>query len=133
MEKHKDNLSSGGKQKKIIFLIPVLLFVLLLVFTVSTIILTAKSDPLPETPEEAGYDREWIIGKDISEIQEKYGEFDHVYYTDKFQVRYRSASYDIKVEQGWIDDYFGALKKLHLVINFDGSGTATGVYLHEEW
>ena len=131
---NSDTMAFLERIEKTGIILTVALLILIAIVSVLILVFHSKEITWPKTPEEAGYDSEWIIGKTISEVQEKYGEFDDFRHSN--QSKDDIATYFVMIpHQSLLNELiYGRceLKRLELVIFFNSSGIATKVYLHEE-
>ena len=123
----------SNRKKIIVFTLILILLTLLLGFTIYVI---HEDISWPKTPEDAGYDSEWIIGKTISEIQARYGEFLTPLIDDQGRVWRTTGVYCVKyVDPNWI--YFLKPERYrhgdtYFYVVFNSDFVATKVFLKEE-
>ena len=73
------------------------------------------------------YDEEWIIGKDATEIVERYGKFDLMFVENIEDIADSSAGY--KIGKRWL--FFGDRVDILLMINFNADGLAYETYIQD--
>ena len=132
MKTYKAVLPSGKRKKFVVYTLIFIPLMLLLLFTIYVI---HEDISWPKTPEDAGYDSEWIIGKTASEIQERYGEFLTPLIDDQGRVRRTTGVYRVRyVDPNWV--YFLTPERYrhgntYLKISFDSDFVATKVFIKE--